>query len=310
MTDERKHIVIVTRRFNEKKEGIGIDEESKKIKYFPHNITVEHNLFHFWAHKFTKNRKVSLTVQKTATLTIKELEDLFKKLDDKCPYRIEEYKYLLNVHELLHKEEDTNKEYPTRIFVYHHWLDKQGFSDAIIESDNNKHFLEYMREFIADVLKKRSENINDFTVNWLIHDSDILPKNYDGPLYYGGVIYSPNYIDMSVDEFKKAISFPRSLDKDNIWCFVHEKEISEFYNDCILNFNNNIYMHTPEQFHNHLSLDKKGCERRMEILELTDDNRELTREELLFILHKKTGRDFEKVETVKAFKKQLEKFNT
>jgi hypothetical protein len=300
MADDRKHIVIVTRRFNEKDEGIGFGE-----KFIKHEISPkQHDLFYFWALKLSKNDKVKFTRKEIENLDRDGLESLFKQLDEKCPHPIKKYEYLLNVYEF------GTKENPVGIFVYHHWLDKQGFSDAINESDNNKHFLEYLREFIEDILKAREEEINDFTVNWLIHDSDILPKTYDGRLYYADVVYAPSYVDMSIDEFKKAIGFPRTLKKDNIWCFVHEKDISEFYADYILNFNSNTFLHKPEQFHDHLYLDRKGCERRMEILGMTDDSKELTVDELLFILNRKPDGDFKEKMTVGAVKEQLKKLNT
>jgi hypothetical protein len=289
MNDNGKHIVIVTRRFNENLKGIGVDginKDNKNIKFVPHEISTANNLFHFWAYKLAKNDKVNFTLKDIPDPNKNKLTDLFQKLDEQCSYRIKEHKYLVHVHELETEENHAG------IFVYHHWLDKQGFSDAMVESDNSKHFLEYLREFIADILNARGENINDFTVNWLIHDSDILPKTYDGCLYYGCEVYSPDYLNMSVDEFKKEIDFPRTLEKDNIWCFVHEENISGYYSEYIVNFNNNEYLHKPEQFHNFLYGDVKGCKRRIEILGLAEDERILTNDEMLFILHRKPEGDF------------------
>jgi hypothetical protein len=301
MDDNNKHIVIVTRRFNEKQKGIGFNEESKGIKFLPHKVLRTHNFFHFWACKFAENDKITFTKKNIPDLDREALENLFKKLDEKCRHRIEKHEYLLNVYELSIRENHLG------IFVYHHWLDKQGFPNAVVENDNNKHFLEYLREYIADILTKREKDINDFTVNWLIHDSDILPKTYDGCLYYNGAVFAPDYLGMSVEEFKKTINFPRTLEKDNIWCFVHEENISAYYSDYIINFNDKADLHDPKQFHDSLLYDKKACERRIEILGLTDDNRELTSHELLFILGRKPYGDFNQENLI--LKKFKELFN-
>jgi hypothetical protein len=107
-------------------------------------------------------------------------------------------------------------------------------------------------------------------------------------------------------EFKKKIEFPAALEKDNIWCFVHEENVSAFYSYFIVKFNENSELHTSEKFYEALRLDREGCKRRLEVLRLADDDTVLNDNQLLFILQKKPdGRDFYNGMTVKTIKQQL-----
>lgn len=148
--------------------------------------------------------------------------------------------YLTHVHELIQSNSSN-----TNIFIYHHWLDKQGLPDK------RKEFLTCLRNDVVSIIKQHSKNA-EIEINWLLHDTDVLNENYDGLLWFDGYVgkgqkksYHPVQDERSIER-----QIPEALQKDNIWCFVHQREIDSYYKRIILKIeeNDNSYSSAKELY--------------------------------------------------------------
>ena len=137
--------------------------------------------------------------------------------------------YVFLIHELLYEGNMTN------IFIYHHWLDKQGLKDQRMD------YLATLRNDVLLIMKKRNVEEKNIEINWLVHDTDILSENYDGILWFdsfdgtgGKKSYHPTQDQVNVER-----QIPAALQMDNIWCFVHQQEINSYYKRIILKIQEN-----------------------------------------------------------------------
>lgn len=183
--------------------------------------------------------------------------------------------FLSHIHQLQNKEGNN-----TLIFIYHHWLDKQN-----LDGDKKNDFLINLRKEIVRILSVLKV---DYSINWLVHDSDILNNNYDGLLWfdenYEQVTSKTSYhATLSHDDLTQLI--PKELQKDNIWCFVHQVELDSYYSNVILRSNSN-YCQSAENLYKYLLLDKEGISRRWKTLRLFDINvNSITGADLAFLLN-------------------------
>jgi hypothetical protein len=241
-----KKIIVITRRENEGIENdksLGFINEHNISKYTPYTLDTGFQLFEFWSNK--------LCARLDSLGNTDDLKKSFNELKEN--YLLFNVDYCLNIYQ--RKDVD--------IFVYHQWLDKQGLGKPYAEGLNNLHFLSALRQDILKIKKNETkEESEEYEFNWLIHDSDLLDSdNYDGLLWFEG----KNYTSLPIED-----KIPKELEKDNVWSFIHDTKTSKYYMDYIIDFEDNTYLHTAEDFYNNIAFDKKSCLRRMELLGLAD----------------------------------------
>jgi hypothetical protein len=268
-----KEVVIITRRFKrEHYVGAGVGDKENRYESHP----INENFLLFWAKSFVENPRLEgklnpvylkLFQELKGDLTRDALKKIFDELDEQCIDKIGNTKYLTKIQEFLIDGKTTH------IFIYHHWPDKQGFKNT---ETQKKEFLTALRQNIVEI-----ENNGDLHVNWLIHDTDILSSSYNDIFYMDSKSYHPNITDEAMTKL-----IPDSLKGDNIWCFIHEPNRTGFFKDIILDFHNKDW--TADSLYAELRLDKAGCLRRLQMLNLKDTDT-LETEMLLFILQKSPG---------------------
>lgn len=116
------------------------------------------------------------------------------------------------------------------IYVYHHWLDKQG-----VDHDHRHKFLPALRETIINLLPVEVDK-NEVKVNWIIHDTDLGISGGDGLIKFDNDIKNENnpYFYENCDAGVHA-DLSDALAKDNIWIFNHTKGVNGIYDKFILN---------------------------------------------------------------------------
>lgn len=190
------------------------------------------------------------------------------------PFKFDE-NYLSYIHQLQHDDNDT------LIFVYYHWLDKQG-----LENKERIGFLNKLRKSIQEILSW--SKIDNFSINWLVHDTDILNSNYDGLLWFDG-LYKDSSCKTSYHPTIKhedlTNMIPFELLKDNIWCFVHQEELDSYFKNIILQFNSE-QCQSADSLYRYLLLDKEAIIRRWGILSLFNIKaNNVSKEDLAFLLN-------------------------
>ena len=250
-----KKIIVVTRRENndiDSQNTLGYIDNETKSKYDIHSLPENGKLFDFWSSKLCSGWD--------SLKDGNDLKDKLNALNKKFPeYLSINIDYCLNIYEL--KRSD--------IFVYHQWLDKQGLEEPFAETIN-LHFLSALKQDILEI--KQNENDEEYEFNWLIHDTDLLPPNYDGLVKFG-------------DKNYKEADIPKDLKQDNIWCFIHDATTSKYYKYYILDFFNNSEIQTAGDFYNRIAYEKDACKQRIELLQLLGltENTQVSTEEKRFI---------------------------
>ena len=199
--------------------------------------------------------------------------------------------YLTHIHELLHEADGTN------IFIYHHWLDKQGLKDK------RKEYLTSLRNDLISIMHQKKVDRDNIEINWLIHDTDILSENYDGLLWFDsfdGQGSKKSYHPTQDHENVKR-QIPLALQKDNIWCFVHRKEIRSFYQRIILHIQDNeISFRNAEELYNKIVLDEFLFFERTNLLkDLGYDTTQLQLNQIAYLLDASFDESVDNQETIK-----------
>jgi hypothetical protein len=204
------------------------------------------------------------------------IEKCFENLSEKTVKFHSEF--VSNIHELQHNNETGNQD--TNIFIYHHWLDKQGIGIRPIE------FLPKLRKEVEKIIQ--SKNITQVEFNWLVHDTDILDEHDDGLLWFDDFSDTNKKISYHLTKKNTELenTIPNQLQKDNIWCFVHQKEIDSYYKNIIIEkMEGEKPYKNAEELYNELIFDKKKAKIRVKLINRLPGNyNEFTEEEISYIL--------------------------
>ena len=265
----KQKVLIVTRRFKDDSFGLGVEENG--FQYEKHLL--KPSFIDFWTNQFINHKhlkellpKLDLPLTNTdlKAKILREpniLQTIFHELDEILDdrYKIKTIDYLKSIREFMLNGQSSC------IFVYHHWLDKQQF-----RVEARKDFLAALRKNVKTIMNSRKIDY-ERKFNWLIHDSDIVEQQ-NSVFYLNGKIYHPDLLTKK-EEIKetKDIYIHNSLQKDNIWCFQHEKSEWGFYNKIILDFHKNKDLQSIDTLHKYLERDISGCLRRIESKLWTDD---------------------------------------
>ncbi len=114
------------------------------------------------------------------------------------------------------------------IFVYHHWLDRW-----LSEQPSDKFLKAIRTDVIANIDKSK-----DFTLNWLVHDTDLGCSGADGMICCKGKIINennPNFVENSILYDNEKQKVKEDFANDNFWIFTHTKGMNGYYENYILN---------------------------------------------------------------------------
>lgn len=291
----KQKVVIITTRFNNPDGSVMLDEKiSCLTQKYPiadvksinnPNLQPGNNLGNFFFHEIITKQFPDLDSE--SFLGVPEIEindfiepsfkfdrklkvlpigDLIKFKQNFLKHYITEFnnkqkkqfktEYITHIHELLYNG------IKTRIFIYHHWLDKQNLEDKRNE------FLTCLKKDVKSIIEKEDKNI-EIEFNWLIHDTDILGENYNGLLWFDSFEQTgkkKSYHPLQ-DEAAVLRQIPYDLQNDNIWCFVHQEEIDSYYKYIIekIQRNKETYKNANELY-NELVFNKTLCKERIELL--------------------------------------------
>ena len=241
-----------------------VKDEKIKAKL---NVYINTDFIKPYHKKITKN--YILKDWKPKNELVNRLFDLLKVLDEE---HILETEFLLNVSVL-----------NQNIFVYHHWLDKQGFSSV-----SRKKFLLTLRNEILNYYKqlnKLAEDIN-VEVNWLVHDSDLGRSGTDGMVLFNNEIINennPNYFELS-DSFQSG-NFVNDFKNNNFWIFTHSRGTGKYFDKIICAEENSQRLKNADELWKYLVCDLDNLHYRANVLDcmITNINNKSALDDEVFI---------------------------